>query len=160
MADRAAVESVGLREVATSDLPKLFEFQRDPESNRMAAVKPRSEEEFRKCWDAILADRGGLVRAITADGVLVGHISCFNMDGMDAVGYWIAREHWGRGIATRALSRFLELVPVRPLHARAARHNAASIRVLERCGFRITGYRVSPATERYLACEEAELVLQ
>lgn len=158
MVDRA-VEKIELREVAVSDLPKLFEFQRDPESNRMAAVRPRSEEEFRRCWDGILADRGGLVRAITSDGALVGHISCFKMDGLDAVGYWIARDHWGRGIATRALAQFLEQVPIRPLHARAARHNAASIRVLERCGFRITGYRHSPATERYLECEEAELIL-
>jgi RimJ/RimL family protein N-acetyltransferase len=158
MVDRAE-ERIGLREVVVSDLAKLFEFQMDPESNSMAAVKPRSEEEFRKCWEAILADRRGLVRAITADGVLVGHISSFKMEGMDAVGYWIAREYWGRGIATRALALFLARVPIRPLHARAARHNVASIRVLERCGFRITGYRMSPATERYLECEEAELIL-
>jgi RimJ/RimL family protein N-acetyltransferase len=81
------------------------------------------------------------------------------MDGQDAVGYWIAREHWGRGIATRALGLLLEEVAIRPLHARAARTNAASIRVLERCGFRVTGYEHSPETERYPACEEAVLLL-
>jgi len=34
---------------------------------------------------------------------------------------------------------FLEQVGERPLFARAARDNRASIRVLERCGFVITG---------------------
>ena len=48
---------------------------------------------------------------------------------------WIGREHWGKGIATRALSDFLVLEPARSLHAWAALHNLASIRVLEKCGF-------------------------
>jgi RimJ/RimL family protein N-acetyltransferase len=75
------------------------------------------------------------------------------------VGYWIAAEHWGRGIATRALSLLLELVATRPLHARVARDNVASIRVLERNGFSLTGYEWSPGDERYIECEEAILML-
>jgi RimJ/RimL family protein N-acetyltransferase len=46
------------------------------------------------------------------------------------------REHWGKGIATRGLSEFLMLEPIRPLHAWIAIHNVGSIRVLEKCGFR------------------------
>ena len=81
------------------------------------------------------------------------------MDGEDAIGYWIAKEHWGRGIASRALELLLQEVPRRPLVARVARHNGASLRVLERCGFRVMGCRESPASERYRACEEVLLRL-
>ena len=42
-------------------------------------------------------------------------------------------------MATRALAGFLDLERRRPLYAYVARHNIASIRVLENCGFRISG---------------------
>ena len=142
------------------DLPTLFRFQTDAESNRLAAVIPRDAEAFFAIWEKIFRDPAVVARAIEADGELVGSISVFKMDGQDAVGYWIAKEWWGRGIATRALGLLLKEVAIRPLHARAARSNGASIRVLERCGFVVTGYQHSGATERYLACEEAVLILE
>lgn len=40
-------------------------------------------------------------------------------------------------IATRALSEFLDQVPLRPLHASVAKHNRGSLRVLEKCGLRL-----------------------
>jgi RimJ/RimL family protein N-acetyltransferase len=43
------------------------------------------------------------------------------------------------GIATRALAAYLEVERVRPLYARVAQHNVASIRVLEKCGFVVCG---------------------
>ncbi|RSM73090.1 hypothetical protein DMB66_03315 [Actinoplanes sp. ATCC 53533] len=47
------------------------------------------------------------------------------------------RERWGRGIATRALARFVtEDEPTRPVYAHVAVHHAGSIRVLEKAGFR------------------------
>jgi RimJ/RimL family protein N-acetyltransferase len=51
------------------------------------------------------------------------------------VGYWIGREFWGRGLATQALAELAGLVDARPLHAHVVKHNVASIRVLEKCGF-------------------------
>lgn len=154
---------VRLRPVVPADIPALYEMQRDPESNRLAAVNPRSLEDFNALWNRILTDpdtrSGTIPRAIIAGDELVGSISVFKMDGLDGVGYWIARKHWGKGIATRALALLLEEVTLRPLHARVAAPNAASIRVLERCGFTITGRRQSPGTERYHACEEVSFLL-
>ncbi|MFN0134162.1 MAG: GNAT family N-acetyltransferase [Phycisphaerales bacterium] len=92
-------------------------------------------------------------------GTILGSINCFQMDGLDAVGYWIAREHWGLGIASRALALFFAEVTRRPLHARAALTNAASIRVLRKGGFRITGTFFGAATDRYPACEVVSLIL-
>jgi RimJ/RimL family protein N-acetyltransferase len=54
------------------------------------------------------------------------------------VGYWIGKEYWGRGIATAALQEFLTHLKMRPLHAYVAKHNKASIRVLEKCGFKVS----------------------
>ena len=156
---RLPAASIRLRPVVPGDLPTLFQFQLDPESNRLAAVIPRDLDTFNAVWEKIFADPTVVARAVLAEGTLVGSIGCFKMDGLDAVGYGIARQHWGKGIATRALTLLLEEVTIRPLHARAARANAPSIRVLEKCGFVITGYRHSPGTDRYLACEDADLVL-
>lgn len=63
------------------------------------------------------------------------------------LGYWIARDHWGRGYATEASRAVLSLA--RTLgHARVtARHfldNPASGRVLRKVGFNLTG-RVTAA---------------
>jgi RimJ/RimL family protein N-acetyltransferase len=91
--------------------------------------------------EKILADPGVSKKAILVGGQVVGNIVCFERSGQREVGYWIAREHWGKGIATGALRQFLRQVKERPLYAVAARHNAASIRVLQKCGFAIDGER-------------------
>ena len=55
------------------------------------------------------------------------------------MGYWIGRENWGTGVATRALSAFLDVVSIRPLYAVVATTNVASRRVVEKCGFSVVG---------------------
>jgi len=149
-----------LRDVVPEDIPVLYQHQLDTDANRMAAVYPRDAEAFHLHWARIIGDPSVVAKAILADDALVGHVSCFKLDGQNAVGYWIAKEQWGRGIATNALAALLEQVETRPLYARVATHNIGSIRVLERCGFAITGHEHSPGTERYVACEEAILVLR
>jgi RimJ/RimL family protein N-acetyltransferase len=124
-----------LRDVEESDLDSLFEHQRDPESVRMAAVPARDRAAFDAHWARILADETTITKAIVVDGQVVGNVLSFMGDGRRLVGYWIDRHHWGKGIATAALARFLELVEIRPLYAHAAIANVGSTRVLERCGF-------------------------
>ena len=151
---------VQLRNVELADLPTLFRHQLDVDANRMAVANARDERSFNEHWAKILGDPTVVAKAIVVDGCVVGDINCFKMDGQDAVGYWIDREHWGRGIATRALGLLLEEVAIRPLHARVARTNVASVRVLERCGFVVTGFQWTPASDRFPACEEVLLVLE
>jgi RimJ/RimL family protein N-acetyltransferase len=145
--------------VERGDLPTLFRFQCDPDANGMAGTKPRGEAAFFAVWEKILADTAVEHRAIMLDGAVVGTINCFQADGVDAVGYWIDKEHWGKGVASRALELFVKECARRPLHATAAKDNAASIRVLERCGFRCTGTYMGEETERYTAREVATFVL-
>jgi RimJ/RimL family protein N-acetyltransferase len=97
-------------------------------------------------------------RAVTCDGRLVGSIAAFVIEGETEVTYWIIdRAAWGRGIASHALELLLEEVPVRPLYARAASDNAASLRVLEKSGFQVIGTENSFAPGRSENIEETIL---
>ena len=153
-------EGVRLRPVQSSDLPRMYDLQLDPESNRMAVTIPRTTEAFDSHWGKALNDPGITARAVLVGEALVGYISCFSMDGQDHIGYWIDRGYWGMGIASRALHLLLREVAKRPLVATVATTNGASLRILEKCGFVVDSVRFSPASERYLGCEEAVLVLR
>jgi RimJ/RimL family protein N-acetyltransferase len=126
---------VQLRAVIESDLPIFFEHQIDPQAAQMAAFPSRGREAFMAHWAKILADETNIIRAILFEGQVAGNVLSFIMDGRREVGYWLGREFWGRGIATRALSAFLEQVTERPLYAYVAKPNLGSLRVLQKCGF-------------------------
>ena len=155
-----ADDSVSLRPVRPGDLPRIYDLQLDPESNRMAVTLPRIGEAFDSHWAKALVDPAVSARAILVGGALVGFISCFPRDGQDHIGYWIDRALWGKGIASRAMHLLLREVAKRPLVATAATGNGASLRVLQKCGFVIEQIRLSPADERHPECEEAVLVLR
>jgi RimJ/RimL family protein N-acetyltransferase len=126
---------VSLREVEPDDLPIFFEHQRDPEAARMAAFPSRQHDAFTAHWTRILQDEGVLIRTILVDGQVAGNIVSFMHEGKREVGYWIGREYWGQGVASRALAAFLGHDLSRPLFAGVYQDNTASIRVLEKCGF-------------------------
>jgi len=151
--------TIRLRTVEPVDLPVMFEIQTDPESNHMAGTKPRTRDAYFSTWYRNFADPGVNARVIEIDGEIVGVISRFQAEGHDSVGYWISRSHWGKGIASRALTMFLLEERCRPLHATAARSNARSRQILEKCGFRHLGFRMGEETDRYLAREIADFVL-
>jgi RimJ/RimL family protein N-acetyltransferase len=138
----------------------MYAFNLEPEANRLAATKARSAEAFATHWEKVLADRNILAKSIWAGDLAAGTISCFRRDGLPYVGYWLGKAFWGQGIASRALALLLEEVAIRPLYARAATSNGASLRVLEKCGFVVRRVQFSPADERNLECEEALLVLE
>ncbi len=131
------VGEVVLRDVIESDLPLFYLQQLDPQAARMAAFPSRDEAPFMKHWVLIMADKTNTLKTILFNGEVAGNIVSWDQDDRREVGYWLGREYWGRGIATRALRAMLECVPRRPLYAHVARSNAASRRVLEKCGFRI-----------------------
>lgn len=153
--------TVALRGIALTDLDSIFEFERDPASVRMAAFTPddpNDRERFDAHWSRILANPDVIMRAIEADGTLVGTIGSFVMEGDREVTYWIAREHWGRGYASTALALLLDEITERPLWARAVDDNAASLRVLEKAGFRVVDDNVDYAPGR--AATVRELILR
>ncbi|WP_328909467.1 GNAT family N-acetyltransferase [Streptomyces sp. NBC_00234] len=133
---------VTLREVRDGDLPLFFSYMSDPEATRVAAFTskdPTDRAAFDAHWARIRAAEHILMRTVLADGVVVGNTGVYGPPDDRQVTYWIGRAHWGRGLATAALGALLGLVPERPLHARAAADNLGSVRVLQKCGFVVTG---------------------
>ena len=131
-----------LREIEDRDLGVLFEHWTNRDAIRMAAFTSPDQNDrgaFERRWARLRSDVSTTNRVVEIDGRVVGHIASFDLEGRREVTYWIGREDWGRGIATRALREFLQLEASRPLYARAASDNAASIRVLTKCGFRVVG---------------------
>lgn len=129
--------SIQLRDVTEADLPIFYEQQLDPEALQMAAFPTRGQDAFMAHWSKIITDNSILIRTILFDGSVAGNIVCFEQLGEREVGYWLGKEYWGKGIASAALKQFLELIETRPLYAHVAKHNIASRRVLEKCGFSI-----------------------
>ncbi len=145
---RASGPSTGgvwFRDVAEGDLPAFFEHQLDPEATGMAAFPARERDAFMAHWTRILGDETIVKKTVLVDGRVAGNVVSFEQDGKPEIGYWIGRGFWGRGVATAALSAFLGLVGTRPLYARVAKHNVASIRVLKKCGFEISGEESGPS---------------
>lgn len=126
---------IRLRPTTLDDLPALFENGRDPEANALAGTKPRAWPAFVEAWTTMLAEPRAVARVIERDGVRVGAINVFPVEGVDTLGYWLARAWWGRGIATCAVGLLLEEHPRRPLVATVAADNLASLRVLAKHGF-------------------------
>jgi RimJ/RimL family protein N-acetyltransferase len=134
---------VQLREIQDADLPVFWDHLSDPAAQHMAAVtRPYhyDREAFDAHWVKIRSDPSITPRTVVSDGIVVGNVASFGPPDEREVTYWIAPDHWGRGLASAALALLIELDDVRPLHAHAAADNAGSIRVLEKCGFRITGH--------------------
>jgi RimJ/RimL family protein N-acetyltransferase len=162
-APEAHNSAVTLRPTTLADLPIMFEFGQDSESNLMAGTKPRSRDEFFATWTKHFTNPKIKSMVIELEGKVVGSIACFQPPGeeeRDCVGYWVAREHWGKGIASRALEMFLAVEARRPLYATADSRNFRSRRVLEKCGFQCERLRMGEETDRYLSREVAEYVLE
>ena len=135
-------ETITLREIQPADLETFYTQQLDPEAIRMAAFvsrDPKDKAAFYAHWDKILHSPAITNRTILAQGQIVGHIACYPDADHLEVTYWLGREFWGRGFATQALHQLLRLVVTRPIFARAATDNIASLKVLQKCGFKIIG---------------------
>src|SRR5207253_10068546 len=96
-----------LRDVLEADIPVFFEHQRDPEATRMAVFPSRDREAFASHWQRILADDTLIKKTILFEGEVAGNIGCFQRDGRHLVGYWLGREFWGKGLATKALAELV-----------------------------------------------------
>lgn len=88
-------------------------------------------------WPGVILLEGEVAGRITLNNVLRGPLqSCF-------VGYWVARAHAGRGVATEAVRLALDVafggLRLHRVEAFTRVDNHASQRVLERNGFTVVG---------------------
>lgn len=85
--------------------------------------------------------------AITADGKVIGSIGIFRQRNIHRqtaeLGYYIAEEYWGKGIAAEAVKQICRYVfeksDIIRIYAEPFAYNAASCRVLEKAGFQYEG---------------------
>lgn len=152
-------DNISLRTVQESDLPIFFGHQRDPIANQMVAFPPRDRVTFMAHWAKIMRDESVILKTILFEGQVAGNVLSFEMSGEREVGYWLGREFWGKGIATRALRDFLLQVQIRPLYAHVAKGNVASRRVLDKCGFVVIREDMSEANKPGEQVEEFILKL-
>lgn len=151
-----------LREVRDEDLPLLFEQWADPVAEQMAAFTApdhMDRDAFERRWARLRADETIINRVIVVDGEVAGSIGSWGDPGEREITYWIGRSYWGRGIAIDAVKAFLAVDRSRPLHARVASDNLGSLRVLEKCGFRVVGSDHGFAHARSAEIEESVLRL-
>ncbi|MBY0481593.1 MAG: GNAT family N-acetyltransferase [Chitinophagaceae bacterium] len=87
--------------------------------------------------------------AILYKGVVVGNIGCMPQTDIHRksleIGYFVAEEYWGKGIATKAVEQFVSYIcdkfqPVR-IYAVVFDHNRASMQVLHKNGFILESIR-------------------
>ena len=99
-----------------------------------------ARETLRALIEAYQSPEGPFVYAVVQkDGGMLGYVQLCRVDGGWEIGYHIAKEHTGRGYATEAARAFLPVMMDRLGLERVwgivDEENAASCRVLEKCGF-------------------------
>ncbi|WP_433179223.1 GNAT family N-acetyltransferase [Actinoallomurus sp. CA-150999] len=153
---------VSLRETQDSDLPVFWEQLTDPQLQHMAAATRKYHYDrghFDQFWAKVRSDSAVLLRTVLADGVVAGYATVSGASSEREVSYVVGRSYWGRGIASQALAELIRLEDTRPLHATAAADNAGSVRVLEKCGFVMTGRGRSFARARGQEIDVVHLTL-
>lgn len=103
----------------------------------------RSRERADAYYDrlkALSADKGRFIYGIYLDGGLIGFLNDTSLGDTDAeLGYFISPEHWGHGYAAEALGEAIRELFDMGYSRVIAGHfeeNAASRRVMEKCGMR------------------------
>lgn len=127
-----------LRRTEVSDLEIFFQFQLDNEASYLAAFTPENPTDrsaYLNKHTQLLNEPTVNNQTIIVNNAIVGSIAKFEIAGEAEITYWIDRNFWGQGIATKALSTFLAIEPARPIFGRAAFDNFGSQKVLEKCGF-------------------------
>jgi RimJ/RimL family protein N-acetyltransferase len=144
---------IRLRPIASTDVDAMYMVFSNPEVMRYWSTPPLPNKvAAEELVSEILNDiaRGKMMKwgiARRADDFVIGTTTLFNLDrdnGRAELGYALGREHWGNGFMTEALQALLEYafeeLKLRRLEADVDPRNAASIRTLERLGFKREGF--------------------
>lgn len=110
---------------------------------------PYTEQDGRGYIAAMLAadENETFAFAVTLDGKVVGSIGAFRQGNIHRqtaeLGYYLAEEHWGRGIMTEAVKQLCGHVfshtDIIRIYAEPFAWNTGSCRVLEKAGFQYEG---------------------
>lgn len=158
-------ERVRLRAIDRDDVDALFEIFSDPDVMRYWSSPPmvhrseaahllaRLEEHFRNRdlfqWGIVRTDEDRVIGTCT-----LAHLNVANRRA--ELGFALARPHWRKGLMREALGALLDFgfgeLNLHRLEADVDPRNAASLRILERLGFRREGF----LRERWLTNGETQ----
>jgi RimJ/RimL family protein N-acetyltransferase len=144
--------AVLIRQWAENDLPSLVLHANNINiwnNLRNYFPYPYTEEKGKEWLDKTIGATPIVNLAIDLDGEVIGGIGLvLNSDiyvYSAEVGYWLAEEHWGKGIATEAVRQMVEYTfyyfDIIRLYAEVFETNKSSMRVLEKNGFYLEGVR-------------------
>ncbi|KAJ4809709.1 Acyl-CoA N-acyltransferases (NAT) superfamily protein [Rhynchospora pubera] len=140
--------TITLRKFTLSDVDAFMSWAADPRVTRFQRRDPYSDPADALAYITTHILPHPWYRAICIDNTPVGSISVKPAPGEDrhraSIGYRLAYDYWGKGIATEALkltikAAFEELDHLERLEAIADVDNPASQRVLEKAGFKEEG---------------------
>jgi RimJ/RimL family protein N-acetyltransferase len=140
-------DNVTLREFTPDDKYRLAEIANNPKIARNVRdifPSPYTVVDVEFFLENIVNQESQLILAIEYNGEYVGNIGLHK--GTDVyrksaeIGYFLGEPYWNKGIATKAVNLicdygFANLDIVR-IHAGIFEFNPASMRVLEKCGFK------------------------
>ncbi len=145
---RLETERLLFRDHETGDLDAYCAMESDPEYRWPQEVHPRAELErsFRETWLTPKA-LGLWATVLKPGGGYIGRCGLYPLRD-DAgiiiknealIAFYLAREYWGRGLATEAglaiVAHGFDRVGLRRIEAGVNAENIASIRVIEKLGF-------------------------
>jgi RimJ/RimL family protein N-acetyltransferase len=143
MDDVIRTERLVLRRATMNDVAAFHAIFSDPEAMRYWSSLPHERVEQTRQWVDSMVN---LDRAksddfvITLDGAAIGKMGAYRLPDF---GFIVAREHWGKGLATEALKAFLAhrrgVDPGGRLTADVDPQNDRSLGLLKRHGFVETG---------------------
>ena len=147
---RIETERLVLRPMQAGDVVRLAEAIDDPDIARMTSRIPHpyslsaAEAFFADQREAADERLDHTLQIEIRGGEMIGAVGADLRDGsFPEIGYWIAREHWGRGYATEAALAMRDWARrtfgCRAIVAGHFADNEASGRVLVKCGFLYTG---------------------
>jgi ribosomal-protein-alanine N-acetyltransferase len=144
---------ISLRWISAADTDAFYAIYSNPEVMRYWSTPPLADREaaanlihkIQEDWKRRVILKWGI--ALRTDDQLIGSITLFNLDfnhRRAEIGYALGRDHWGRGYMNEALMAVLkyafEVLDFHRIEADVDPRNAASIKTLERLGFKREGY--------------------
>jgi ribosomal-protein-alanine N-acetyltransferase len=148
-----------LRQPEACDAADVLVFRGDPEVQRYNSEPHTTTEQSVELINEIRREHAegvgmGWAATLTESGRVIGLVGFGSWDRFHRraeVGYDLARDQWGRGLATEALSSVLafgfERMDLHRVEAATIADNHGSVRLLERFGFVREGTRRSYSWE-------------
>ena len=136
-----------LEQLHAGHAPAVLAFEVANRAYFAASISDRGDEffaEFPDRYSALLAGQGAGAGAfyvlVADDGLVLGRFNLYGLeDGTAVLGYRVAQQVAGRGVATAAVRELCQLAAARHglriLRAATSHDNAASQRVLAKAGF-------------------------